>query len=455
MLTSVCFLLLLIPSLAIYYLINDKHRWKLLLLYSLVFVLNIGLIDTVVLALSICLCFFCAVWIAKKPSCNRLYTSIFLQLILLFGLKYGNLLSGSMLWIVPIGISFYSLQIIGYYIDVYRADLSPENSIGRLALYLSFFPKLVQGPIESAQGFIAQTYNAKVFKEENIRKGLLLLLFGLVKKLVIADRLAIMVGVVFDTHVAAGFATLMGVYLFTFQLYFDFSGYTDMARGVALLFAYDLSENFNSPLQSTSISDLWRRWHITLMQWLNQYVYQPIAFTVRDKGKIAITISVFSVFVISGIWHGLGFAFLIWSLLNAACVVFEFYTSHFRNKLKMHKWLSIVVTFNVFCFINVFFRSQNCTQAFVVISNLYKDWHFTVNGFNEVIIQLMQGGSQQDFFNFYSYIALLIGVLIFEKKLYRLIKEDQYFALLVVLFTITILGLGALSSHQNFIYRQF
>jgi alginate O-acetyltransferase complex protein AlgI len=260
---------------------------------------------------------------------------------------------------------------------------------------------------------------------------------------------------VFDTHVAAGFATLMGVYLFTFQLYFDFSGYTDMARGVALLFAYDLSENFNSPLQSTSISDLWRRWHITLMQWLNQYVYQPIAFTVRDKGKIAITISVFSVFVISGIWHGLGFAFLIWSLLNAACVVFEFYTSHFRNKLKMHKWLSIVVTFNVFCFINVFFRSQNCTQAFVVISNLYKDWHFTVNGFNEVIIQLMQGGSQQDFFNFYSYIALLIGVLIFEKKLYRLIKEDQYFALLVVLFTITILGLGALSSHQNFIYRQF
>jgi len=207
--------------------------------------------------------------------------------------------------LASVGASYYIFQAISYLVDIYLETDKAEPHFGYFALYLCFFPKLLQGPIERSGALLPQLKKPFLFNYENARAGLVLFSWGLWKKLVIADRLSLLVGTAYgDVHAYSGISLVLATYCYAIQIYCDFSGYTDMARGTALLFNIDLTENFNAPYLATSVADFWRRWHISFSRWILDYIFKPLQMCWRSSGSIGTPAALLVTFVVSGLWHG-------------------------------------------------------------------------------------------------------------------------------------------------------
>jgi alginate O-acetyltransferase complex protein AlgI len=278
---------------------------------------------------------------------------------------------------VPLGLSFMSFQAMGYLIDVSRGDVLAEKSFLHISNLILFFPKVISGPIEPSQKFLPQLKRKIQFDYSSVTDGLKLFFWGLLKKVVIADRLAVIVNAGFsnpENH--QGLTILFVVILFSWQLYMDFSGYTDMAMGIAKVFGFNITQNFNRPFYSLSVTEFWRRWHISLSSWFRDYLFTPLSVSKRNWGKLGIIFSLITTFVLLGFWHGPTWGFVIFGLLQGLVMSIEFLTLKFRKKLikKTPDWITrifgMTYTFMFFSFSLVFFYTQKLNQAFAIFKNI-------------------------------------------------------------------------------------
>jgi D-alanyl-lipoteichoic acid acyltransferase DltB (MBOAT superfamily) len=285
--------------------------------------------------------------------------------------------------LLPVGISFYTFQTLSYSIDVYRGEKTPERHPGIFALYVSFFPQLVAGPIERSDRLLPQFYRKKEIDWERIKSGMMLMLWGFFKKLVIADRVAIYIDQIYaDPASYRGLGVLLALYLFMYQIYCDFSGYSDIAIGAARLMGYRLSRNFHRPTSANSIRDMWQRWHISMTSWIMDYIYVPIA---RGKsGRWHKRWSLFAAFLIIGLWHGANWTYILFGALHGFFIIFSDMTRRFRNRIagyifphnkytkRIHKIWKVIFTFNLIMLSLAFFRARSISDAVIVLSNIFR-----------------------------------------------------------------------------------
>lgn len=311
-----------------------------------------------------------------------LFSSIFLILCGLFYFKYLNF-SAEILnkissifkldfnirkfdIILPVGISFFSFQAIGYLVDVYRGEIYAEKNFFKYALFVSFFPQLVAGPIERSKNLLKQLGTTYRFDFLNLKNGLFTMVWGYFLKLVVADRASILVNKVYSTPEATGIQILFATFFFTFQIYADFCGYSTIACGAAKVLGINLVQNFSSPYFSSSFQDFWRRWHISLSSWFRDYIYIPLGGS--RKGKLRKNLNVMIVMLVSGIWHGAGLQYVTWGLLNGIFQVFDDFSKDARSKIS--KWIQIPVTFCFVCGTWLFFRANSLTHAFSLLKKI-------------------------------------------------------------------------------------
>lgn len=299
---------------------------------------------------------------------------------------------------LPIGISFYTFQTISYTVDVYRKKVKPVNDMLDFAFYVSFFPQLVAGPIVRASEFVPQIYKPYNLTREVMGKALFLIMAGLIKKILIADYLgANFVGMVFDDPAKfTGFQNLTAIYGFAFQIYGDFSGYTDIAIGIALLLGFRLPLNFNSPYKAINITDFWRRWHISLSRWLKDYLYIPLGG--NRKGKFNTYKNLMITMLLGGLWHGAAWRFILWGGLHGvALAVHKLFMDFMGNNPAKHWWGKIlwaIVTFHFVCFCWVFFASKDMHSAGLMLGQVFNNFYFdlipeTIAGYRNIYLVLL------------------------------------------------------------------
>ena len=352
--------------------------------------------------------------------------------------------------LLPVGISFYTFQAIGYTIDVYRKEIKAEKNIHIYAIFVSFFPQLVAGPIERAKKFIPQFYHEHKFDAAKATEGLRLILWGYFMKAVIADRLSIYVDAVYNnaTH-HSSITLIVATIFFAFQIYCDFGGYSNIAIGCAKVMGFELSTNFNRPYLSTGTIEFWRRWHITLSTWFRDYVYIPLGGNRCSRFKNYYNLMI--TFILSGLWHGANFTFIIWGGLNGLFQIIEkviFPKQKINDQTSsVRKYINIACTFILINFTWIFFRANSVSDAFLIIGRIVS---FEGNLFTNNIESLIYG-------------AILIFVLILSDilqennngKHYFLSNTKRYIRFLSYLFiVIIILVIGVFDSSQ-FIYFQF
>lgn len=281
--------------------------------------------------------------------------------------------------LLPVGISFYTFQTLSYTIDIYRKELEPAQDIIAFFAFVSFFPQLVAGPIERARNLIPRFQKIRHFDYDNTRLGLKIILWGMFKKVVIADNVAILVDTVFNNPESyTGVPLLVGSFFFAIQIYCDFSGYSDIAIGTAKLFGFELMTNFNRPYYSKSITEFWRRWHISLSTWFRDYVYIPLG-----GSRVSISrhyTNLFITFLVSGLWHGANWTFVIWGAYHGVLIVLE---NFWKRNVKWsfssimgrtaNKYFKLLTTFILVCIGWVFFRANSVSDAFYILQNMFID----------------------------------------------------------------------------------
>jgi D-alanyl-lipoteichoic acid acyltransferase DltB (MBOAT superfamily) len=343
--------------------------------------------------------FFSAQAIDKRNGRERkkfLLLSVLANLGILFVFKYFNFFNANIVALaaflhwnysplllaiaLPLGLSFHVFQSLSYVIEVYRRKYKPENSFLTYALYVMFFPQLVAGPIERPQNLLPQLHLSHDFDAVNARKGLERMLWGFFKKMVIADQIATIINPLFVDIPENGPALLFLMALFSYQLYCDFSGYSDIAIGSAQVLGFHLTENFNRPFASRSIAEFWRRWHISLSNWLRDYLYYPLIFSVERKTKWTVYYATFVTFALIGLWHGANWTFVIMGALHGIYIIVGTVTEKFRKKFSdflgvtkvpriRHAFQTLIV-FWLASLSFVFFRSENIRQAWQILSHL-------------------------------------------------------------------------------------
>jgi len=293
--------------------------------------------------------------------------------------------------ILPVGISFYTFHGLSYVIDIYNKRIKAEYNFIDYSLFVSYFPLLVAGPIERATHLLPQVKEKRRFDYQMAVDGLRQILWGVFKKVVIADNCAIVVNMVFaNPEEYSGSVLVLGAVFFAFQIYCDFSGYSDIALGVSRLFGIELLKNFNYPYFSRDIAEFWRRWHISLSSWFRDYLYIPLG---GSRGSIWIKVrNVFIIFIISGFWHGANWTFIVWGLINALFIMPSVMFNTNRNNLNivaegkllpnLKEFGQMIVTFFLVCFAWIFFRAQDLDNAFCYIKRIFSKSLFTIPKFN-------------------------------------------------------------------------
>ena len=371
--------------------------------------------------------------------------------------------------LLPVGISFYTFQALGYTVDVYRGEILAERNFFRYALFVSFFPQLVAGPIERSKNLLNQLRNPKSFSYERMCDGLMMMIWGYFLKLVIADRIAIFVDNMYgNVGVYDGRYLLLASVLFAVQIYCDFAGYSTIAIGAAEVMGFQLMDNFNSPYLSQSVAEFWRRWHISLSSWFKDYLYIPLGG--NRKGKVRKYINIMIVFLVSGLWHGANWSYVVWGGLNGIYQVVGAIFTPVRNRIKEKLHLKksplplviiyMIVTFILVDFTWIFFRADNVQHAFAVIDSI-----FNMN--NQV---LLENGTLYDLGlsrpNFIVLGVSLVILLAADICKYRGIKVRSVILNLniVIRWAVIIAGIlgilvfgiwGSGYSATNFIYFQF
>lgn len=358
--------------------------------------------------------------------------------------------------ILPIGLSFHTFQAMSYTIEVYRGNQKAERNFGIYALYVMFYPQLVAGPIERPQNILHQFYEKHDFDYDNMLIGLRLMLWGLFKKVVIADRLAVYVSELFTNYTDYSvIQVVIGVFFFTIQVYCDFSGYSDIAIGAARTMGFRLMINFNRPLFSTSITQLWRRWHISLSTWINDYLYTPLSISLRNLSKTGLILSLIISFTLVGLWHGASWNFVIYGFMNGLVLCFEALTRKWRKRLAarcptaMYNIISSALTLSFFSFSLIFFRAETYSDA-VSISK-----RFLFFGDNTFFFKPMATFGP---LSFLIVIFACLFMFMFERKyspdLSEIKNSSVYNTALSVFILTSIIVLGRFDQ-QSFIYFQF
>lgn len=304
---------------------------------------------------------------------------------------------------LPVGISFFTFQSLSYTIDIYRGQLKPVNSILDYAFYVSFFPQLVAGPIVRARDFAPQIRRIPCIIQEMLARGVWYIAVGLVKKCIISDYISLnFVDRVFeDPGLYSGVENLLGIYGYTLQIYCDFSGYSDMAIGIALLLGFHFPKNFDSPFISTSVTEFWRRWHISFSSWIKDYIY--ISLGGNRKGKVRTYVNLLITMLIGGLWHGANLNFVAWGGMHGLALA-----SHkfFRSEVLRHdkhyyshgirRLLAILLTFHFICFTFIFFRNVSFDKSIIMIQQMCYNMHFELlggilNGYKYVMLLILVG----------------------------------------------------------------
>ena len=375
------------------------------------------------------------------------FTDSLLSLFELFGWTYSY---RRLNIILPVGISFYTFQTLSYTLDIYRKRLTPTKDITSFFAFVSFFPQLVAGPIERAKDLLPQFHKINKVSYNSIRSGLILITIGLFKKIVIADRLAIYVDSCYaNIDQANGIPMLIAIIFFAFQLYLDFSAYSDIAIGIARTLGFNLSTNFKRPYLSISFSDFWKRWHISLSSWFKDYVYISLGGNKVNKTKMFRNI--FIVFLLSGLWHGASWNFVIWGALNGLFLIL--FDTHINQRIKS-KLLKHMFIFTSWALSLIFFRAQTFNEAINVFSN--------INLSNKSNIYSMGLNNSEIHFTFWLLISYMAIEYINEKKgnLINIITNQKMlirftFYLLLILSIIFLGAYGVGFNDTNFIYFQF
>ena len=333
-----------------------------------------------------------------------LWLSLAVNLGVLFGFKYLNFFNETTRQLLdqfnifynvpafdlllPVGISFYTFQTLSYTIDVYQGRIEPEKHFGYFALYVSFWPQLVAGPIERASHLLPQLKQLHYFNEAEVKAGLIRILWGFIKKLVIADRLALYVDEVYNNPgVYDGTTILLATYFFTFQVYCDFSGYSDIAIGTAKVMGFQLSENFRRPFFARSPAEFWRRWHITMTNWFRDYLMFPLMR--HPRLHLPWYAALIITFILVGLWHGANWTFIAWGGLQGLFIMvgrwYQFYYHRYMPKLlpftlpdKTIALLQIVLTFNLITLSVIFFRADTIQQAVNYLQAIFFDWGWQI-----------------------------------------------------------------------------
>ncbi len=434
------FLLLIIFSSLVDYLvglflIKEENRVKRKLLLWISIIVNLGL-----------LIFF-------------KYYNFFLESFISAFAFFGNEINPTSLNIIlPVGISFYTFQTLSYTIDIYKSKIEPTKDFIVFSAFVSFFPQLVAGPIERATNLLPQFYKRRIFNYNKAVDGLRQILWGLFKKIVIADNCAEYADWIFSNSTSASGSTLVfGVIFFTFQIYGDFSGYSDIAIGTSRLFGFNLMRNFAFPYFSRDIAEFWRRWHISLSTWFRDYMYIPMG---GGKGGVVSRVrNTFIIFIVSGFWHGANWTFIAWGLLNAIYFLPLLLLNKNRRNMEVvalnklfptfNEVLKILFTFGLTVLAWVFFRAENITQAIEIIFTIFSKSLFSVPHF-------FNSG------NVFTLISLIIIFLIIEwlgrnsefaianlgLKWNKVFRWLFYYSIIFVIFYFS-------GEKQEFIYFQF
>lgn len=375
-----------------------------------------------------------------------------------FSLFGAEIKANSLNIILPVGISFYTFQTLSYSIDVYRRKLTPTKDLIAFSAFVSFFPQLVAGPIERATNLLPQFYKNRTFDYGKAVDGMRQILWGLFKKVVIADNCAEYANIIFNNSADYSGSTLaLGAIFFTFQIYGDFSGYSDIAIGTSRLFGFNLKRNFSFPYFSRDIAEFWRRWHISLSTWFRDYLYIPLG---GSRGGTWMKIrNTFIIFIVSGFWHGANWTFIVWGALNALYFLPLLLSKNNRKNLdtvaagkylpSIREFVMMLFTFGLTIFAWIFFRANNIEHAFSYISNMFSVSLFTIPNL--------------DALDNASVILMLVGVLMFIEWLGREqefaiaklglnwkspLRYAMYFAIIVSIFWFS-------GVEQQFIYFQF
>jgi alginate O-acetyltransferase complex protein AlgI len=389
----------------LYYILPQRFRWAMLLIASCYFYMVFIPAYILILFYLIAIDFTAGIYIEKSAGKKRkawLIASIIANVGTLFFFKYFNFFNANVAriaallhWnysplalaiILPLGLSFHTFQSLAYVIEVYRKKYPAEQHLGIYALYVMFFPQLVAGPIERPQELLPQLHAHHDFTESNAIAGLQMMLWGFFKKIVVADTVGIVVDSVYSNlHASPGPVLAIAAIAFAVQLYADFSGYSDIARGSAKVLGINLVNNFNTPYFSRSIAEFWRRWHISLSNWFRDYFYQPLALPLaRQFSKFGLYLALFITFVVIGLWHGAGWTYIFFGAVFGFYIIFGMITKRLRDRIarktriikfpKIYEVWQMLITFALVCIGFVFFRAQSIADAFYFIGHLVSGW---------------------------------------------------------------------------------
>ena len=472
---SVQFLIFFPLAVAGYFALPQRLRWCWLLLLSYYFYMCWRPEYVVLIVGSTAVDYWAGLQMGKRRSRRSrrpfLIASLAVNLGVLFAFKYANFFSESfeallrqfdvlvdfpgVNLLLPVGISFYTFQSLGYSIDVYRGEVRPERHFGYFALYVTYFPQLVAGPIERYSHLAPQFRVTQRIEFDRIASGLALMAWGLFKKVVIADRLAAFVDTAYaDPSGSSGLGLLVASYAFAVQIYCDFSGYSDMAIGGARVLGHDLRPNFRTPYLATSISDFWRRWHISLSTWFRDYVYIPLG---GGRGTVrTIILAVMMTFLVSGLWHGANWTFVLWGAFHGLCLLGARARRGLFGRLSKKRashpvvrGLSTLATFHIVLVGWILFRSASVSEAWTIFAKIFS----------------LAPGIAPDFVGSSAVLVLLTGALCLllvseflanRERIHRRFGELPLWFRSVgwLAFLLATIVVGAFDS-QDFIYFQF
>jgi len=465
----------------LYFMLPHKFRWILLLAASCFFYMFFKPVYILILFGTIVIDYYAGIKLEEITDQKKKKIFLVLSLVANIGVlvvfKYYNFINTNITdllqsfgaenpipylkILLPIGLSFHTFQAMSYTIEVYRGNQKAERHFGIYALYVMFYPQLVAGPIERPQNILHQFYEKHKFEYNNVSAGLKLMLWGLFKKVVIADRLAIGVDEVYN-HVNnySGIALIIATVFFAMQIYCDFSGYSDIALGAARVMGFNLMLNFNRPYASRSVSEFWSRWHISLSSWFRDYLYIPLG---GNRVKVSrMYLNLFIVFLISGIWHGANWTFVAWGALHGFYLVFALAVkplsikiSNFFNKLSLGffvKAFNVVVVFGLVAFTWLFFRANSMSDALYIVKHMTDINHLNIPR----DIYLNNG---QDFFVTSVFLILLMEAIQYINANYRNVLFESKFSFLrwgfCTLLLLLIFTMGVFHKNTEFIYFQF
>ena len=488
---SIDFFIFFIIVLLVLYAVPAKFRQVWLLICSYFFYMCWNPVFIVLIIASTLVTWGCALGIdrSEKASTRKLLLAacVIVNLGILFWFKYLNFALDTISMIIhrqisalniilPVGISFYTFQALGYTIDCYRGKMVPEKNLLRYALFVSFFPQLVAGPIERSTNLLGQLNRlsdlkrSELFVPRKMREGAILMIYGLFVKMVIADRISVLVDNIFGDPTRYGtVGMIMAFFGFIIQIYCDFHGYSTISIGASRIMSIDLMENFNAPLLATSLTDLWRKWHISLSSWFRDYLYIPLGGS--RKGTARKYLNLLIVMVVSGLWHGAAWTYVAWGAITGVILIIEALLRPLVHKVDDYFEIDktnlgfglyrAFFTMIVFGFTTVFFRSSSFGNAFLFFKRMFTrpDWYVLSDG-----TVFEYGLNVQEMWILAFALLILFAVdlirtrkgVTFDKWLMGQFAGFRVAVLLVLIFMIVVFGkYGVQFDSQQFIYFQF